>query len=231
MKGKNVSNEKELSCVDCATLGCATGSGAYGKFCVTAALGEEERKALHDAYDSEATAIMRASAQTSNRANAAGLCRIEELMDFARRMGFERLGIASCSGLHAEARALARVLRAHGFQVVGASCKAGSIPKAHFECPDGCCDHGKVSCNPLFQARVLNEAHVDLNVVVGLCMGHDILFQRYAEAPCTVLVVKDRATMHNPAAPLYAESSPLPYGRLFKDDPELKNLGAKDCCS
>ena len=43
----------------------------------------------------------------------------------------------------------------------------------------------------------------DLNVLVGLCVGHDALFFKYAEAFTTVLAVKDRVTGHNPLAALY----------------------------
>jgi uncharacterized metal-binding protein len=43
---------------------------------------------------------------------------------------------------------------------------------------------------------------VDLALAVGLCVGHDLLFHRYVRAPMTTLVVKDRVTCHNPAAPL-----------------------------
>lgn len=62
-------------------------------------------------------------------------------------------------------------------------------------------------CNPILQARLLNEAKTDLNVVIGLCVGHDSLFYRYSEAYVTTLVTKDRVTGHNPAAALYTARS------------------------
>ena len=43
----------------------------------------------------------------------------------------------------------------------------------------------------MYQAKVLNDAGTDLNIVMGLCAGHDALFLKYAEALCTVLTVKD----------------------------------------
>jgi uncharacterized metal-binding protein len=43
--------------------------------------------------------------------------------------------------------------------------------------------------------------------VVGLCVGHDSLFFKYAQAPTTVLVAKDRVFGHNPAAALYLSRS------------------------
>jgi uncharacterized metal-binding protein len=62
-------------------------------------------------------------------------------------------------------------------------------------------------CNPILQARLLNRAKTDLNVVIGLCVGHDSLFYRYSEAYVTTLVTKDRVTGHNPAAALYTSHS------------------------
>ena len=62
-------------------------------------------------------------------------------------------------------------------------------------------------CNPIGQAKLLNEAGTGLNVVVGLCVGHDSLFFQHSEAPVTVLVAKDRVTGHNPAAALYTSHS------------------------
>lgn len=66
------------------------------------------------------------------------------------------------------------------------------------------------------QARILNDAGCDLNVIVGLCVGHDTLFMRHAEAPVTYLVVKDRVLAHNPAAALYTKGSY--YKRLLSPD-------------
>jgi uncharacterized metal-binding protein len=58
-------------------------------------------------------------------------------------------------------------------------------------------------CNPILQAAIVNEAKTDFNILLGLCVGHDSLFFKYAEAPATVLAVKDRVTGHNPLASIY----------------------------
>ena len=55
----------------------------------------------------------------------------------------------------------------------------------------------------MLQARYLNSLGTDLNIMMGLCVGHDSLFIRNSEAPVTVMVVKDRVLGHNPAAALY----------------------------
>ena len=62
-------------------------------------------------------------------------------------------------------------------------------------------------CNPILQAKILNEEKTDLNVMMGLCVGHDALFIKYSDAPVTVLFTKDRVTGHNAVVPLYLTES------------------------
>jgi len=62
-------------------------------------------------------------------------------------------------------------------------------------------------CNPIFQAKLLNQSKTELNILLGLCVGHDSLFFKHAEAPTTVLAVKDRVTGHNPLAAIYLSDS------------------------
>lgn len=132
--------------------------------------------------------------------------RIQEICEFAWKMGYKRLGLIFCLGLRREAQAVNRILQAQGFDVVSVACKAGRIPKEEL----GIKDEEKIfigefesACNPILQALVVNEERTEFNVLLGLCVGHDSLFFRYAKAPTTVLAVKDRVTGHNPLAPVY----------------------------
>jgi uncharacterized metal-binding protein len=132
--------------------------------------------------------------------------RIQEICEFARRMGYARLGLVFCVGLYREAAMVARILQNQGFETVSVVCKVGSIPKEEI----GVKDSEKIfigqyesMCNPILQAVIVNEANTDFNILLGLCVGHDSLFFKYAEAPTTVLAVKDRVTGHNPLAPIY----------------------------
>jgi len=45
-------------------------------------------------------------------------------------------------------------------------------------------------CNPIGQAMALNKSQTDLNIILGLCVGHDTLFIKYSQAPVTVLGCK-----------------------------------------
>ena len=69
-------------------------------------------------------------------------------------------------------------------------------------------------CNPIAQAKLLNEQQTEFNIEIGLCVGHDTLFLRHSKVPTTVMIVKDRVLQHNPVAALYGVQSM--YSR-FKD--------------
>jgi uncharacterized metal-binding protein len=137
--------------------------------------------------------------------------RVEEVAQFAKKMGYKKLGIAFCSGLKNEAKILTRILENRGFDVVSVVCKAGGIPKERI----GITEKQKIvgpgrwesMCSPITQAEILNDAATEFNIVVGLCVGHDSLFFKYSKAPVTVLVAKDRVFGHNPAAGLYLSGS------------------------
>ena len=49
-----------------------------------------------------------------------------------------------------------------------------------------------------------NKETTDLNIILGLCIGHDILFTQHSEAPVTTIVVKDRVLAHNPVGAIYS---------------------------
>ena len=38
------------------------------------------------------------------------------------------------------------------------------------------------------QAKLLNKAHTDINIIVGLCVGDDIIFTSESHAPVTTLI-------------------------------------------
>jgi len=148
--------------------------------------------------------------------------RVEEVAQFAKKMGYKKLGIAFCSGLRGEAETLVTILENRGFEVVSVCCKAGGIEKERIGITDeqkivslfrgpG---HWETMCSPISQAEILNDEGTEFNILVGLCVGHDSLFFKYAKAPVTVLVAKDRVFGHNPVAGLYL--SPSVYYRKLR---------------
>ncbi len=143
--------------------------------------------------------------------------RVEDTIALAKLMDYHKIGIATCIGLLDESARLAAILSAQGLEPVSVCCKAGSLDKLAL----GLKEAEKVrpgtfepACNPIAQARILNQQQTDMNLIVGLCVGHDMLFAKHSEAPVSTLVVKDRVTGHNPIAVLYGQN--FYYKRLQK---------------
>ncbi len=141
----------------------------------------------------------------------AKLPRIEELIQFARKCDYKKLGIAHCGGLLEEAGILTDILEKNGFEIVSVQCKAGCVPKEEIGIqPDEKIvgpQNWETMCNPIAQAMIINRAQVDMAIMLGLCIGHDTLFIKYCDVPLTVLAVKDRVLAHNPLAALYHSNS------------------------
>jgi uncharacterized metal-binding protein len=135
--------------------------------------------------------------------------RVHEIMEYARIREMKKLGIATCYSLVPESKLLSDILEYNGFKVVSVSCLCGEINPQEMGLP------GDIFCNPILQAEVLNKEKTDLNIMMGLCVGHDILFLRHCTGETTPLVVKDRSTGHNPVAALY-QSQGFFKDRFFK---------------
>lgn len=133
--------------------------------------------------------------------------RIREVAEFAKALGFKRIGLAFCSGLADEAARAVAILERNGLEVASVMCKCVAVDKEVLGVPAeykiGDPTKPEVGCSPITQALVLNAVDTGFNVIVGLCVGHDMLFTRNSKSPVTTLVVKDRFTGHNPVASLY----------------------------
>ena len=131
--------------------------------------------------------------------------RLEELMMYAKEMRYELLGIAFCIGFENEVRTLTRILE-KDFKVSSVCCKICGVDKSVLDLERLHGDDGiEAMCNPVGQALVLNSEKTDLNIIVGLCIGHDVLFTKYSEAPVTTFAVKDRVLAHNPLGAIYSK--------------------------
>ena len=196
-------SKKVLSCVDCAVRNCQYKDRMYPDFCLTTELTEDQVEEVLNLYkEPDNKKAMIAAAEVESEGYLRD-CRVEEVIRFAKKLNAEKLGIATCVGLLRESKILAKILRNHGFEVYGVACKVGGIEKTAVGIDKKCEEIGKSMCNPIMQARLLNKAQTDLNLVMGLCVGHDSLFYKYSEALATTVVTKDRVLGHNPAAALY----------------------------
>ncbi len=212
--GKRVDPQCALCGVDLRA--CFSKEGKGPAFCPTLHRAAETQRALKKYQDPEtkhfarAASLQEAECYAERDSTPAVLrptkTRVEEIIEFAKKMDYKKIGVAFCGGLFSEANTFVRILEKHGFEAVSACCKVGGVPKEFL----GLKDREKIRigsyetmCNPITQAEVLNRAKTDFNVLIGLCVGHDSLFFKHAKALTTVLVTKDRVLGHNPVAALY----------------------------
>jgi uncharacterized metal-binding protein len=149
------------------------------------------------AYEDPETLALTRTATALESRYYGRLTRVEELIEFSKEMEYRHLGIAFCIGLSEEAKVLAAALALH-FRVTTTCCKTAGVEKEALGLEKIIPDRTEAMCNPAAQALVLNDAGTDLNLIMGLCLGLDIIFSRHSEAPVTTIVVKDRVLAHNP---------------------------------
>ena len=84
--------------------------------------------------------------------------RLQETIEFAKKLNCKKLGIAFCGGVRKEAGLLSDVFEAQGFEVISVACSVGGVPKESLDLQDD----QKVQigtyetmCNPILQAMVL----------------------------------------------------------------------------
>lgn len=197
----------KFSCGDCGVTNCNVMDKQYPAFCLTTNMDELVKEAAMAEYEDETNHSIMVNAADIENEGYCRMSRLEETVEFAKRMGCKKIGIATCVGLIRETRMVTRILRHHGFEVYAAACKVGAQPKVSVGIKEACNACGVNMCNPILQAKLLNAAKTDLNIVIGLCVGHDALFNKYVEGLTTTLVVKDRVTGHNPVAAIYNAES------------------------
>lgn len=213
------SDDKHLSCSDCGVLNCYRRDKNFPDFCLTTNTSNKDIEKVNELYRSDdlVSKISHAAAEIEGTYYGK-LTRVEEIIAFAKKIDAKKIGIATCIGLMSEAKTFVKILKAKGLESYSIICKVGSIDKTEvgvseeLKIQKGC---HEALCNPILQAKLLNKEKTDLNVIVGLCVGHDSLFIKYSKAPVTTLITKDRVLGHNPAAALY--TSGFYYKRLLQE--------------
>ena len=170
-----------LGCAQCETKKCQQGKDCFAKASSHRQLYKKSIAELHKA---------------GSAIEAKYYCektRLGETILFAKELGYQKIGLAFCVGLSEE------ILSKH-FEVVSVCCKVCGINKKDFGLQQISPENPEVMCNPAGQAELLNQAESELNIICGLCVGHDAIFSKVSEAPVTTLIAKDRVLAHNPAA-------------------------------
>jgi uncharacterized metal-binding protein len=192
--------QSQLGPVDC--LACRDWKCLQGEGCELA-----PSPVSRHTVDRETERMLEAALDISSEEERT-LCRLSELIYFCLEMRYQRIGVAFCADLQKPAEILVRVLRRFA-KVHPVGCKIGgamvsALPLA-LQAQRGPKPTGSVACNPQGQAKVLNQAGTDMNVLVGLCMGADCIFSRFSDAPVTTLFVKDRSLANNPIGAVYSD--------------------------
>jgi len=178
----------KVDCVECMDRVCMKGEDCTSE--VDASLPVEQYAKLH--HSMEVTADI--SAETHRR-----LCRVAELIYYCLGMEYKHVGVAFCVEMFRETEILTRLLRRF-FKVSPVCCKIGGRVQ-----PDLITASMDVVCNPIGQAHILNKLGTELNVLVGLCVGCDLIYARHSKAPVSTLFVKDKSLANNPVSALYSK--------------------------
>ena len=163
-----------------------------------------EIKNANEVYTEQEVVDLYTAACVVGKKNDGYRPRIEEALDFAREMKFSRVGFAACVAFGRELEVIRRLFEQAGIEVFSAGCQIGRSSATDRRLPHLEAYPDNSTCNPIAQAEILNKAQTQLNFIIGLCMGHDILFTRYSSALVSTLIVKDRLLGHNPIAGLYS---------------------------
>ncbi len=195
--------EKGISpqCAQCESKECRDGKDCFSK--------AGNHKQLYQ--DSDIAKLHRAASAIEARYYGEET-RLGELILLGKELGYQKIGLAFCIGLSEEAKVIDEILSKH-FKVVSVCCKVCGIDKKHFDLPQISSKGREAMCNPAGQARLLNDAGTQLNVLCGLCVGHDAIFAKISNAPVTTLIAKDRVLAHNPAGAIYSRYT----RKLFKE--------------
>jgi uncharacterized metal-binding protein len=144
---------------------------------------------MNKLYDNSALEIMQIADKTSDMS----LNRIEQIRAFALVANYKSIGIANCFTFSREVDVIKQYL-SKDFKVYTVDCKYGRIRKQDLLGGSG----SRILCNPAGQAQYLNDKNTDLNISIGLCVGHDMIFNKKSLAPVTSVFTKDFTNNNNP---------------------------------
>lgn len=143
---------------------------------------------MNKLYDDKAFQIMK----ITDKSSSSGLNRLEKIRAFALEGKYKTIGIAYCITFSREVSILKKYFE-KSFKVYAVDCKYGRLISK-----DLLGGHSsRVLCNPAGQAQYLNDKKTDLNISIGLCVGHDMIFNKQSLAPVTCVYTKDSTNNNN----------------------------------
>jgi len=188
-KGSGTPHDERMDCLSCRDRVCLSGEPCPG-------LVPDLHCRVPDADEEGLLEVATDIACETERR----LCRVAEFVHFCHGMGYRHAGIAFCVELYRETQILAHLFRRF-LRVTPVCCKIGGRRISEEEIPSRPCH---IACNPAGQAAELNRRNTEINAIVGLCIGCDLIFAQHSNAPVTTLFVKDRSLANNPVGALYS---------------------------
>jgi len=174
-----------MDCTKCVAKGCRDSQPCFDR--------REEYINKYMVEDNQT--IVRAASALVDNGRAGALNRLEEIVEYAKSRKYQTLGVAYCYGLEKEAMLLQSYLSKAEFQTAMISCTVDGITEADINPMKS---NHSISCNPMGQANVINGSGAEFTILMGLCLGHDILIQKQLNMDFTTWLVKDRVTRHRP---------------------------------
>ena len=107
-----------MPCASCQTQTCFTGSGEMPAEC------PDRQREKFKSQKSKNGFVEYARQRRDKNVN-----RLDELIEYADFMGYKKIGLAGCIGLHDESRVISGLLQKAGFTVGSVMCKTGSLGK------------------------------------------------------------------------------------------------------
>ncbi|MDD2458566.1 MAG: DUF1847 domain-containing protein [Eubacteriales bacterium] len=179
-----------MDCTKCVSKGCRTSVPC-----------QDNKSEYLDLYQDDAIRpVTTAASSLVDNGRAGNLSRLQEIIEYMHGMGYRKVGVAYCYGMEKDASLLRQQLSAAGFVAHMVSCTVDRVLETEVDLTKS---KPVVSCNPLGQAAQLNRLGVEFTLLMGLCLGHDILLQKNLAMDFTTFVVKDRVFQHNPIQALY----------------------------
>lgn len=181
-----------MDCTKCKSKGCR----------VSAPCQDNSDQYIDDYFSDEVREYTSSASKLIDNGRAGTLSRLQEIIEFIKLRGYSKVGCAYCYGMEKDAGRLREIMSAEGFNMHMVSC---TVDQVREKVLDTSKTKDTVSCNPLGQAHQLNRQGVEFTILMGLCLGHDILLQKNLEMDFTTFIVKDRVHQHNPRLALYAD--------------------------
>ncbi len=192
-----------MDCTQCLSKGCRKNNACTS----------DKHLYIEEYANPKNQSITKAASKLVDNGRAGKLNRLEEIIEYCQIRGHNYLGVAYCYGMEKEATTLRKTLKQAGFKLEMVSCTVDGLSETEL---DKMKTKKTVSCNPLGQTNVLNRKGVQFTILMGLCLGHDVILQNSLKMDHTVFVVKDRVLNNNPI-------QALP-GFISQEDQFLMNL-------